>query len=254
MTMPYQLERAIHIEAPVDTVFRYFTDSARWAAWWGQGSSIDARPGGTVKIVHPNGVEAGGEVVDIEEGAHIAFTFGYASGQPMAIGASVVTIRVRAQGKGTEVNLTHVFAAEAERDLHVQGWRYQLSLFGNTVANEVHANAVEMVDGWFAVWNMADKAKRDAALEKVVSPGVTFRDRNSLLDGTADLSAHISAALRFMPGITLARKGRVRQCQGTALADWGAVTADGTERMTGTSVFRLGADGRIDGVVGITNT
>jgi uncharacterized protein YndB with AHSA1/START domain len=253
MTMPYQMERVIHIEAPIETVFRYFTDSARWAAWWGAGSSIDARPGGAVKIVHPNGIEAGGEVVDIEKDARIAFTFGYASGQPMAVGTSVVTIRVRAQGNGTELSLTHVFAAEAARDMHVQGWRYQLSLFGNTVANEVHANAAEMVDGWFEVWNMTDKAKRNLALEKIASPCLTFRDRNSLLDGVADVSEHISAALRFMPGITLARRGGVRQCQGTALADWGAVTADGTERMTGTSVFRLGADGRIDGVVGITN-
>ena len=36
----------VRIEADRETVFRYFTDSGRWAAWWGAGSTIDPRPGG----------------------------------------------------------------------------------------------------------------------------------------------------------------------------------------------------------------
>jgi len=39
------LEVTVHIEAQPETVFSYFTDSVRWAAWWGAGSTIDARPG-----------------------------------------------------------------------------------------------------------------------------------------------------------------------------------------------------------------
>ena len=42
---PHLLERTVDIGATVDTVFEYFTDSALWAAWWGAGSAIDARPG-----------------------------------------------------------------------------------------------------------------------------------------------------------------------------------------------------------------
>ena len=34
---------------------------------------------------------------------------------------------------------------------------------------------------------------------------------------------HLAAAQRFMPGIRLVRTGVVRQCQGTAIADWKAV-------------------------------
>lgn len=253
MNLPHSLERTIIIEAFPETVFRFFTDSARWAAWWGAGSSIDARPGGAMKIRHPNGVEVSGEVLEIAEGERIAFTYGYASGQPIPPGASRVIITLRPVEEGTELRLTHAFADQAACSLHVQGWRFQLSLFANAVANEVHANAAAVVDGWYAAWTIADAAERNAALARVSVPNIRFRDRFSLLTGADDVSAHIAAALRFMPGISLRRNGSVRQCQGTALSEWVAVSADGVEKMSGTSVFRLGADGRIESATGIAN-
>jgi uncharacterized protein YndB with AHSA1/START domain len=251
MTLPHSLDRTITIEASIETVFRYFTDSVRWAAWWGAGSTIDAWPGGAVKIRHANGVEIEGEVLEVTNGERIVFTYGYVSGKPMGPGESRVTIALKPVGSGTELSLTHAFTESGARDLHVQGWRFQLSLFANTVANEVHANAAEIVDGWYTAWNTADAAQRAQTLAKVAVPTVSFRDRYSMLDGVEDLDAHIAAAHRFMPGITLQRKGDVRHCQGTALSDWSAISADGVERMNGTSVFRLGSDGRITSAVGV---
>ena len=60
-TLPYTLDRIVTIHATPDTVFRFFTDSARWASWWGAGSTIDARPGGALYIRHPGGVESAGQ-------------------------------------------------------------------------------------------------------------------------------------------------------------------------------------------------
>ena len=65
MELPHRLDRTILIEAPREAVFRYFTDNTRWSAWWGAGSTIDARPGGRVLIRYPNAVEATGEVVEV---------------------------------------------------------------------------------------------------------------------------------------------------------------------------------------------
>ena len=42
--LPYQLDRTVVIKARPETVFRFFTDSARWASWWGAGSTIDPKP------------------------------------------------------------------------------------------------------------------------------------------------------------------------------------------------------------------
>jgi len=251
--LPYRLERTVVISASRETVFRFFTDSGRWASWWGAGSTIDARPGGPVRILYPGAIEALGEVVEILSPERIVFTYGYASGQPIPPGSSRVTIRLEEDPAGTRLHLTHEFGEESARDQHVQGWRFQLSVFGNVVANEMHAGAAELVDAWFAAWHEPDQAKRAEALSGIAASGVRFRDRFALLDGLADLNAHIGASLRFMPGIRLQRKGGVRHCQGTVLADWVAVGNDGKQSMSGTSVFQLGASGRIEAVTGVSN-
>ena len=204
-------------------------------------------------IRHPNGVETLGEVLEVREPERIVFTYGFASGQPIPPGSSRVTIRLEPDESGTRLHLLHEFAEAGPRDEHVQGWRFQLSLFSNAVSNEVLADAADTVDGWFGAWVIADVRTRDEALARTVAPGIRFRDRFSLLDGIADLSAHIGAAQRFMPGIALRRNGNIRQCQGTVLADWTATGADGKERMSGTSVFVFRPDGRIDSVTGFTN-
>src|SRR5215831_12390076 len=134
--LPYNLERTVLIQATPETVFRYFTDSARWAKWWGEGSTIDAHASGKVHIRHPGGVETLGEVLEITPPERIVFTYGFASGKPIPPGSSRVTIRLQPDEGGTRLHLLHELADEAVRNDHVQGWRYQLSLFGNIVADE----------------------------------------------------------------------------------------------------------------------
>ena len=252
-TLTHSLDRNIVIQASPATVFRYFTEAARWAQWWGAGSSIDARPGGSMIIRHPNGVEVSGEVLEIESPRRIVFTYGYASGNPMAPGASRVTIRLEAHPRGTELNLKHEFPDASTRDLHIQGWRFQLSLFANVVSNEVNTGAADLVDGWFAAWSIKDDAARRDALARVAAGGIRFGDRFSALAGLDEVTAHIGAAQRFMPPMRLERRGEIRHCLGTVLAEWTAVGANGEERGSGTNVFALGADGRIESVTGFWN-
>lgn len=253
MHLPHRLERTVVIHAARDLVFRYFTDSVRWASWWGAGSSIDAQPGGKVYIRHPNGVETVGEVLEVTAPQRIVFTYGYASGKPMPPGGSRVTIELEDDTAGTRLLLSHEFADESARDEHIQGWRFQLSVFSNVVTNEAHAGAQTVVDAWFELWAEADENKRAAGLARIAVPGIAFRDRFSLLDGAADLLSHIGAALRFMPGIRLQRRGSIRHCQGTVLCDWLAVSNDEQPRASGTSVFTLAPDGRIRSVTSVSN-
>ncbi len=251
--LPYHLDRTVAIEARPETVFRFFTDSARWAGWWGAGSTIDARPGGKVYIRYPNGVEALGEVLDVLAPERIVFTFGYASGDPIPPGSSRITIRLEPYEAATRLHLRHEFTEASPRDQHVQGWRFQLSMFGNLVANEVFAAAAKSVDAWFNAWAIADDKSREESLAAIVTPGIRFRDRFSLLDGLEDLTAQTGAVQRFKPGIRMERKGDVRHCQGTVLADWVALNNDAKELVSGTNVFVFHADGKIDLVTGFTN-
>ena len=236
--LPYSLERTVVIRATPEIVYHFFTDSARWASWWGAGSTIDSTPGGKVYIRHANGVEVHGEMISVEPGSRVVFTYG---------DASKVTITLQPDSAGTRLHLQHEFADATQRDLYIQGWRFQLSLFGNVTANEAFAGAQAKVDAWFAAAQITDAKERDAALAEIAVPNIEFRDRYSLLDSAADVSAHIAAAQRFMPGVVLTRKGDIRHCQGTVLADWTAGP------MSGTNVFLMNPDGRIATVTGLAN-
>jgi len=251
MPLLHRLDRTVRIRATRETVFRFFTDEGRWANWWGTGSTIDPRPGGRMLIRYPNGVEAMGEILSMEAPERIVFTYGYASGQPIPPGSSRVTIRLETSPGETVLRLSHEFAEAGVRDQHVQGWRYQLSVFANAVSNEIHAGAAERADAWFAAWRETDPAARARLLETVSVPGVQFRDRYSLVEGMEELLIYIDATQRFMPGVALHRQGEVRQCQGIALAEWTATGADGATIGRGTNVFVLGPDGRIESVVGV---
>jgi uncharacterized protein YndB with AHSA1/START domain len=246
----HQLDRTILIRARRETVFRYFTDSQHWAAWWGKGSEIDATSGGKVLIRYPGGVEVSGEVVEVSAPERIVFTYGYASGKPFGPGASRVTIHLESTPAGTRLRLVHELPEAKTRDDHVQGWRYQLAVFANVVSDEANANAARLVDAWWAAWSEKDAAARRARLEPIVAPDVRFADRFGLVTGLDELLVHIGAVHTFMPGTSLAGAGPIRHCQGVVLADWTASGSDTRSRGTGTNVFVLDADGRICDVTG----
>jgi uncharacterized protein YndB with AHSA1/START domain len=250
-SLDHVVERTVSMVARRETVFRYFTDSERFAAWWGQGSTIEALPGGRVHIRYPNGVVAGGEVLELSPPERIVFTFGYESGTPMAIGASRVTITLEGTAAGTCLRLRHELPTAAARDAHVQGWRYQLAVFANVVCAEEHASGQERIDRFFAAWAEADAEERRATLEAIATSGLVFHDAFSCTTGIDDLVAHVGAAQEHMPGVRLERRGPARQCQGTAVAEWEAVSGDGSPRGRGTHVFDFAADGRILRVVGL---
>jgi uncharacterized protein YndB with AHSA1/START domain len=239
------------IQASPETVFRFFTDNARWSSWWGAGSTNEPRVGGAVYIRHPNGVENSGTILSIDAPQRIEFTYGYPGGKPFGPDQSKVVIRLEAAGAATRLTLHHEFEDATSRDGFIQGWRYQLSVFSNGVADEVHAGSEGIVDTWFGLWTVADDAERGAIIERLAGPSVTFRDRYSMLEGHEDLRTHIGASQRFMPGLKMERRGSVKHCQGTVLAEWAAVGADGGVRMSGTNVFQFGPDGKLASVTGV---
>lgn len=248
--LPHSLHRTITIRAGRETVFRFLTDSRRWALWWGAGSSIEPHKGGRVAIHYPNGVAASGEVLELLAPELLVITLGYLSGRPMPPGGSRVTFSLEGNDEGTRLHLTHEFADLDARNEHVQGWRYQLALFANVIADEVCAGAAAVVDEWFSAWAEPDEATRLHQLTGIATDAVRFRDRHSLIDGIADLMPHLAAAQRFMPGLRLRRTNELRQCQGTVLADWEAVTGDEQVKASGTNVFVFDAHGKVESVTG----
>jgi len=249
--LEFSLEREIVIRAPRATVYRFFTDSARWAKWWGEGSTIDGRVGGALKIVYPGGSLASGEVLELRANERVVFSYGYeGEGKPIAPGGSRVTVTLTDHPHGTALHFRHELADAATRDNHVQGWRYHLAVFASAVANEAFAGVDALAERWFAAWNEADAAARRRAFRTLVTDDVLFQDAYSLTRGFDDLDAHVAGAKVHMPGITMEKSAATRQCQGTALVEWVAKLPDGKPMAKGTNVFELAPDGRIERVVG----
>lgn len=251
MTTPftYRLERSVVIHAAPNVVFRFFEDSDRWASWWGEGSTIDSKRHGRVLIRHADGVDVVGEIAEIEPPHRVVFSYGFLDRKADAAGDSRVTITLESLGQSTRLHLTHEFNDAAARDEHVQGWRFQLSLFANVVANEVHAGVAEAVDGWFSAWSIADPIARRDAFARVSSRDIGLRDRFSLIDGLDDLVAHTAAYQRFFPGIRFERRGDIRHCQGVVLADWLTHADEGTARLNGTCCFTFNTDNQIEAAI-----
>jgi uncharacterized protein YndB with AHSA1/START domain len=249
--LPHRLDRRLVIRAPRETVFEFFTDPAQWASWWGAGSTIEAQPGGRVRIRYPNGVEVAGEVLEVRSPERIAFSYGYVSGTPIAVGDSRVTIRLDAHPQGTLLQLTHEFREAGQRDAHVPGWRYQLSVFANLVAAKIVGEVVEPIDRWFQAWSTVDRDTRERVLATLAAANIHVEDRFSRFEGLDDLLGHVRAVQQFMPGLRIERRGVPRRSQWTVLADWAAVGESGEVRSTGTNVFTFGGDRRIESVVGV---
>jgi len=251
--LEHKLNRTIFINAPREAVFRYFTNSSHWSKWWGAGSTIDSKPGGQVYIKYPEGTEVRGEVIEVKPSEKIVFTYGYVNGNPIPAGSSRVTIQLAAERGGTRLTLTHELDSAAVRDQHVQGWRYQLSVFSNVVADEINSDAAASIDAWFDSWAEPDAAAREKTLTRIASNDLSFHDRYSNIGGLGELFPHIAAAQHFMPGIRMKRNGDVRHCQGTVLADFLLSGPDGKTLGSGTNVFVFGATGQIESATGFMN-
>ena len=117
--LPHRLDRTVVIRASRETVFGFLSNTAEWAEWWGAGSTIDARPGGRMSIRHSNGVEASGEVLEVQTPERIVFTYGYINRKPSPPGSSRVTIRLAPHPHGTLLQLTHEFDDAEARDEHL---------------------------------------------------------------------------------------------------------------------------------------
>jgi uncharacterized protein YndB with AHSA1/START domain len=250
-SLSHVYERELGVRARAATITSVLLDSERFARWWGSGSSIAGRVGGALRIRYPNGVIAGGDVLAVQAPRRFAFSYGYESGDPVALGATRVELELEAGERATRVRLRHLCGSERVRDLHIAGWRYQLGQLARVACELEHAELEPKLDAWFRAWNERDAAARLAQLELCTHPSIEFRDAHGCVDGIAELVAHIGLAQVHMRASRLERCGPAQQSHGTALVPWRALAADGSSLGEGTNALELAADGRLVRVVGL---
>jgi len=252
------IELSVVVHASRATVFRFFSDPARFARWWaGPGGGIatlEPQVGGRVGIAYHGGrATMEGKVLEMREPERFVMSWGYSSGnEAVKPGASRVEVTLREHPEGTLLTLVHSGLPSAEQAKgHEFGWRHYLAVVAGECAKDQFGLGLEnVVERWFGAWTTVDPTVRLAMLRSAVEEDIEFRDAFSCVRGVERLNDHISNALRHMPGVTLERVGAAQQSHGFVRFAWRMAGADGKPVAAGTNFGRFGPSGKIASVVG----
>ena len=121
------VEREIEIAAPPGIVWQYWLDPTRIVRWMGSSATIDARPGGPIRVEYGNGAVMSGAIIELDEPTRLVFTWGWEDpSEVVRPGGSTVEVTFLAVPGGTRVRVRHTGLPDGERAGHAEGWDYFL--------------------------------------------------------------------------------------------------------------------------------
>jgi uncharacterized protein YndB with AHSA1/START domain len=222
MAQPHSTQVRVKIVARPSTVYRFLSDPAYFANWMGQGSSISAKPGGSLTVKYPNGDVARGEVVEVTPNRRISFTYGYELPNRPPPGSTRITVELQEIESGTLTTLTHeALPSEQEARDHTMGWRHFMGVLAAMASHEELGSLAESaVESYINAWNDTDSATRAKHIERCWEERATYRDPMSYIEGRDHLRDHIGSAQMFAPGARVEKTSGVDQCQGAARFLW----------------------------------
>jgi uncharacterized protein YndB with AHSA1/START domain len=121
---------SVHVDAPPEDVYAFFTRAEDMVSWMGQFARLDPRPGGELSI-DINGTAVRGRYQELEPPHRVVFTWGHAGSDELPPGASTVEVLLTAAAGGTLVEVIHVGLPEPERAKHARGWRHFLDVLAH---------------------------------------------------------------------------------------------------------------------------
>jgi hypothetical protein len=108
----------------------------------------------------------------------------------------------------------------------------------------------ETIDTYCRAWSEPSADERAQALAQVWTPGATYTDPTVFAAGAAELLAHIDGVVAKRPGARVVRTSELGVHHGCVRFEWCVVLADGQRLPTGLDIAFMGADGRIDRIIG----
>ena len=124
---------AVHIDAPPERVYEYFTRPAAIVTWMGEYALLEAEPGGRF-TVDVKGAPVRGRFLSLDPPRRLLISWGYAGSDRLPPGASTVEIRLTAERGGTRVELEHRDLPAEERPGHASGWAHYFGRLGVAAA------------------------------------------------------------------------------------------------------------------------
>jgi uncharacterized protein YndB with AHSA1/START domain len=120
---------AVHIDAPPERVYRYFTRPEALVTWMGEVALLEPSPGGRFEV-DVQGAAVRGRYLHLDPPHRLVISWGYAGSASLPPGASIVEVRLTADGAGTRVELRHRDLPAAEQPGHASGWGHYLARLG----------------------------------------------------------------------------------------------------------------------------
>jgi uncharacterized protein YndB with AHSA1/START domain len=122
MTTTGELVASVHIDAPPETVFPYFTDPGLMVRWLGSTATLDPAPGG-VFAVDVGDSAARGTYLSLDPVRSLTFTWGMPGSDTLPPGGTTVEVTFTPVDGGTLVTLVHRGLPAEHRRSHEEGWR-----------------------------------------------------------------------------------------------------------------------------------
>lgn len=117
---------SVHIDAPPERVYEYFTRPEAIVTWMGDYALLEAEPGGRFHL-NIKGAPVRGRFLHLDPPHRLLISWGYAGSGDLPPGTSTVEITLTADGGGTRVDLEHRDLPAAERPGHISGWAHYLA-------------------------------------------------------------------------------------------------------------------------------
>jgi len=101
---------SVHIDAPPERVYQYFTRPEAIVTWMGEYALLEACPGGRF-TVDVKGAPVRGRFLDLDPPHRLVISWGYAGSPELPPGASTVEVRLTPERGGTRVDGSGAIAA-----------------------------------------------------------------------------------------------------------------------------------------------
>jgi uncharacterized protein YndB with AHSA1/START domain len=250
----------ITISADPATVWLFLSEADRFASWIGafagqqplEGTSVDPRVGGEIRVAYTGGHAALGRITTMEPPHRIVFTWGYSNAtHGLPPGSSRVEITLRPIPEGTRVRLSHSgIPGEETRQGHRGGWNHYLSMLAREAAALQHHEAARRAfEAYFHAWAEPEAGARRQMLASCCEPGVRVRTSFACTDDVDQLSEHIAGSLRHMAGMSFRAEGQLETVHGHARVRWTVSAPDARVILRGEIFAVLSLGGRLEQVV-----